>query len=83
MEFQFVHYNYNVMDLKKSIAFYRRSTGVKRNYVEKRLEDGSFILVYLGDGKSGFELELTWLRDWGKDHYNLGDNVKFISTFCG
>lgn len=21
-----------------------------------------------------FELELTWLRDWEKDHYDLGDN---------
>ena len=37
-------------------------------------EDGSFILAYLGDGKTGFELELTWLRDWEKDHYDLGDN---------
>lgn len=40
----------------------------------KEAEDGSFILAYLGDGKTGFELELTWLRDWEKDHYDLGDN---------
>ena len=36
-------------------------------------EDGSFIIVYLGDGVSPFCLELTWLRDWERD-YNLGDN---------
>lgn len=24
--------------------------------------------------KSGHRLELTWLRDWEKDAYNLGDN---------
>ena len=39
----------------------------------KEAEDGSFILVYLGDGKTGFNLELTWLRDWDRP-YNLGDN---------
>ena len=38
----------------------------------KEAEDGSFILVYLGDGKSSFELELTWLRD-RTEPYNLGD----------
>ena len=25
--------------------------------------DGSFILVYMGEEKTGFLLELTWLRD--------------------
>ena len=33
----------------------------------------SFILVYLGDGESTHNLELTWLRDWDRP-YNLGDN---------
>ena len=28
----------------------------------------------MGDGKSGHQLELTWLRDLGKDAYDLGDN---------
>lgn len=23
---------------------------------------------------TGYQLELTWLRDWEKDSYNLGDN---------
>jgi lactoylglutathione lyase len=40
----------------------------------KQAEDGSFVLVYMTDGCSGFLLELTWLRDWEKDSYNLGDN---------
>lgn len=26
-------------------------------------EDGSFILVYLGGGRTPHQLELTWLRD--------------------
>lgn len=63
MSFQFAHYNYNVMDLEKSIKFYEEALGL-REVRRKEAEDGSFILAYLGDGKTGFELELTWLRDW-------------------
>ena len=36
-------------------------------------EDGSFIIVYLGDGESKHQLELTWLRDHPQP-YNLGEN---------
>ena len=39
---------------------------------EKNAADGSFRLVYLGDGESDFTLELTWLRD-RKEPYNLGE----------
>ena len=73
MKFQFTHYNYNVMDLQKSIKFYEEALGLKE-VVRKEAEDGSFILVYLGDGATDFQLELTWLRDWEKDSYDLGDN---------
>lgn len=73
MNFQFTHYNYNVMDLQKSIKFYEEALGLKE-VVRKEAEDGSFILVYLGDGATDFQLELTWLRDWEKDSYDLGDN---------
>ena len=31
-------------------------------------EDGSFTLVYLGDGKTTHQLELTWLRDWDRPY---------------
>ena len=34
--------------------------------------DGSFILVYMGEEKTGFLLELTWLRD-RKEPYDLGE----------
>lgn len=73
MKFQFAHYNYNVIDLQKSIAFYQEALGLQE-VRRKEAADGSFTLVYLGDGETGFQLELTWLRDWGKDKYNLGDN---------
>ena len=38
-----------------------------------KASDGSFILTYMGDMATGFQLELTWLRD-RKEAYDLGDN---------
>ena len=72
MKFRMVHENYNVRDLDKSLAFYKEALGLteKRRIVA---EDGSFIIVYIGNEETDFELELTWLRDWDRD-YNLGDN---------
>lgn len=73
MKFKIVHNNYNVLDLKKSMEFYQQALGlveVKR----KEAADGSFILVYLGDGtQDGHQIELTWLRD-RTEPYNLGEN---------
>ncbi len=68
---RFDHYNFNVMDLEKSIHFYAEALGLKETK-RKTGGDGSFILVYLGDGKTDFTLELTWLRD-RKEAYDLGE----------
>ena len=73
MKFKFVHNNFNVKDLDKSLAFYKEALGLEE-VRRKVASDGSFILVYLGDGQTAHQLELTWLRDWEKDHYDLGDN---------
>ena len=72
MKFLFNHQNFNVLDLEKSIAFYEEALGLTVNRTYKA-SDGSFILKYLGDMATGFQLELTWLRD-RKEAYNLGDN---------
>ena len=72
MNFTFCHNNFNVLNLEKSLEFYKNALGLvetKRTVAE----DGSFILVFLGDGESTHKLELTWLRDWDRP-YNLGDN---------
>ena len=69
---RFDHYNFNVKDLVKSIAFYEKALGLKEKK-RKNAEDGSFTLVYLGDEYTDFLLELTWLRD-REEAYNLGDN---------
>lgn len=70
--FKFVHNNINVRDLEKSLQFYEKALGLKEI---RRItaEDGAFIIVYLSDGSSVHQLELTWLRDWDRP-YNLGDN---------
>lgn len=72
MKFTFNHNNFNVLDLKKSIAFYEEALGLKV-VREHKASDGSFVLAYMGDGVTPHTLELTWLRD-RKEPYNLGEN---------
>ncbi len=69
--FKFIHNNINVVDLEASLAFYQKALGLKE---VRRKESANFTLVYLGDGQGSHQLELTWLKDWPKDSYNLGDN---------
>ena len=70
--FIFHHFNFNVLDLEKSLAFYDAALGLKE-VRRKTAPDGSWVLCYLGDGKTDFTLELTWLRD-RTEPYNLGEN---------
>ncbi|HEY3447084.1 MAG TPA: VOC family protein [Myxococcales bacterium] len=72
MNFRFAHNNLNVLDLKRSMAFYRKALGLKET---RRIvgPNKSFLIVYLGDGASKHLLELTWLAD-RKKKYDLGDN---------
>lgn len=72
MEFTFAHNNLNVFDLEKSLQFYKEALGLEE-VRRKEASDGSYIIVFLGDGQSQHKLELTWLRDWDRP-YNLGDN---------
>ena len=68
---RFSHFNFNVLDLERSLKFYDESLDLKP-VKEKVAEDGSYKLVYLGDGKTDFTLELTWLKD-RTEPYNLGE----------
>lgn len=78
MEIQsrFDHFNINVTNLERSIQFYKEALGLKE-IRRKEAADGSFILVYLSDGETGFSLELTWLRDH-KTPYELGENESHL-----
>ena len=69
--FKFNHFNFNVLDLEKSLKFYKEALGLEE-VRRKEAEDGSYKLVYLEDGEGHFSLELTWLRD-REEKYDLGD----------
>ena len=67
----FNHFNFNVLDLERSLRFYDEALGLKVRSVNDAA-DGRFRIVFLTDGVTDFALELTWLRD-RTEPYNLGD----------
>lgn len=69
MKFQMIHENYNVADLDASLAFYEKALGLKE--IRRKNGDG-FVIVYIGNENSDFELELTWLADHPQK-YDLGE----------
>ena len=69
--FAFNHFNFNVLDLERSLKFYDEALGL-RPVREKNAEDGSFRIVFLGDGVTGFQLELTWMTE-RTEPYDLGE----------
>ena len=77
MRYKMVHYNFNVLDLEKSLNFYRDALGLS---IERQNapDHGNFIITYLKDNSGTFLLELTWLKDWEKP-YDLGDNEMHLA----
>lgn len=71
MKFTMIHENYNVADLQRSLAFYEKALGLTEKR-RKTAPNGSFIIVYVGNEESDFELELTWLKDHPQN-YDLGE----------
>lgn len=71
MKFRMYHENYNVTDLDKSLKFYEEALGLTEKH-RKNADDGSFIIAYIGNDQTDFELELTWLRDHPQP-YDLGE----------
>ena len=69
MKFKMVHENYNVTDLGKSLAFYEKALDL---HEVRRINGNGFIIVYLSNAESDFELELTWLEDHPQA-YDLGE----------
>ncbi|MDP2643343.1 MAG: VOC family protein [Desulfobacterales bacterium] len=77
MDFSFVHTNINVLDLEKTLRFYRDALGLKEMR-RKEAADGSFTLVFLGNETNSYQIELTWLKDREKP-YDLGDNETHLA----
>ena len=79
MNFKMIHENYNVSDLQASLDFYEKALGLTE-VRRKVAEDGSFIIVYVGNEEADFELELTWLRDHPQK-YNLGEEEFHLAFY--
>ncbi|HKJ99419.1 MAG TPA: VOC family protein [Desulfotignum sp.] len=77
MKFTIDHFNINVLDLEKSLLFYENALGLTETR-RKAAEDGSYIIVFLGDGTTDNKLELTWLKSQ-KTPYDLGDEEFHIA----
>ena len=77
MQFKMAHTNINVLDLERSIAFYREALGLQiaRTYDSP---DGEFKLVYLTDAADTYQIELTWLKE-RSEPYQHGDNELHIA----
>ena len=74
---KFDHFNIDVQDLERSLAFYEKALGLKE-IRRKTADDGSYVIAFLGDGKSDFALELTWLRDHADQPFELGENESHL-----
>ena len=77
MEFSFKHVCFYVLDLEKSLAFYKDALGLGE-VRRMTAPDGSFTLVFLGDGSTGFQLELTCIHG-RQEPYELGENETHVA----
>jgi lactoylglutathione lyase len=70
-----IHSMIRVLDEQRSLAFYEKAFGLK---VAERLAFEGFTLVYLSNGDSEFELELTINHD-RTESYALGDGYGHLA----
>ncbi len=68
---RFDHFNINVTNLERSVAFYKQALGLMP-CGEIDGPEGAFKILYLKNDSSDFMLELTWLRDH-PEAYDLGE----------
>ena len=72
-----IHLMVRVLDLDRSIAFYRTALGLE---VADRFDFDGFTLVYLRNAEADFEVELT-LNKGRTEPYALGDGYGHVA-FC-
>ncbi len=70
-----IHMMIRVLDEARSVAFYKKAFGLE---VADRLEFDDFVLIYLRNGESDFELELT-INKGRSEPYDLGDGYGHIA----
>lgn len=77
MKYKFLHTCIRVMDLEKSLKFYKEALGLVET---ERLDypEDEFTLVYLTDSDGKFELELTYNYNPEKP-YDLGNGYSHLA----
>ena len=72
---KYIHSMIRVLDEARSVDFYDRCFGLK---VAERLDFDSFTLIYLANGESETELELT-VNKGRTEPYDLGDGYGHVA----
>ena len=70
-----IHTMIRVLDLDRSIDFYRRAFGLE---VANRFDFDGFALVYLRNEENDFEIELTW-NDGQEKSYTHGSGYGHVA----
>ncbi|SEM92692.1 lactoylglutathione lyase [Loktanella fryxellensis] len=71
-----IHAMIRVLEEARSVALYETAFGLT---VADRLDFDDFTLIYLSNGQSGFEVELTVNKD-RTDPYDLGDGYGHLAV---
>lgn len=77
MNFKMLHTCIRVMDLEKSLEFYKEALGLKETR-KKDFPEYEFTLVYLSDEDKNYELELTYNYNPEKP-YTIGDGFSHMA----
>ena len=77
MNFKMLHTCIRVMDLEKSLKFYKEALGLKETR-KKDFPEDEFTLVYLSDEEKNYELELTYNYNPEKP-YTIGDGFSHMA----
>jgi len=74
-----IHSMIRVLDEQRSVEFYRQAFGLA---VADRLDFDTFVLIYLSNSDTGFELELT-VNKGRTEPYALGDGYGHLAVSVG
>ncbi len=77
IKFTIDHFNINVLDLEKSLAFYNKALGLKKEK-RKTADDGSYIIVFFRGWCHGQQTGIDLAPTAGKP-YDLGDEEFHIA----
>lgn len=77
MSIKMLHTCIRVMDLEKSLKFYKEALGLVETR-RKEFPEYKFSLVYLSNEKGGYEVELTYNYDQ-ETPYELGNGFSHIA----